>query len=95
MSETVMPEVFKKATRREIMLARTAYQADYLLNSVYLNLGKQTIPIHHEYMRRLRWELDDPDDGVLLNYVGPMSKEELAAAMQAREKTGYEPAQED
>jgi hypothetical protein len=79
-----IPEVFHTATRREIMLARALFQGDYLQHSVYLNMNQTAMAIHAEYMRRLEHELSDPDDNVLLNYVGPMSEKELANAMDTR-----------
>ncbi len=92
-----IPQVFIDASKREIMFARVAYQGDFLMHSVYINLGKATIPIHDEYLRRLQEELPDPEEGELLNFAGPLTKKELAMAMGMREtaRTGQTRATDD
>jgi hypothetical protein len=78
-----LPQAFLQATDREIALARALWQTDYLMHSVYLNLGKSSLPIYHEQQRRMREELAAAD-GELCNYVGPMSVEELERAQSAK-----------
>ena len=41
-------------TELELLLARALWQHAYLLGSIYLNLGKKTIPIYNELTDRMR-----------------------------------------
>lgn len=41
-------------TELELLLARALWQHSYLLGSIYVNLGKKTIPIYSELQHRMR-----------------------------------------
>lgn len=73
------PDDLAGFTNREIRLARALYKSQELLGSIYLNLGKKTIPVFHEMQDSLR--ALTKGDGALCNYVGPLTESDFAEAM--------------